>query len=324
MLEAMMTAKVGDDVFGDDPTVNELEAKAASLFGMEAALYCPSGTMTNQIAVKTHTQPGDEVIVEKTNHIYFYEAGGIAFHSGCSVRLISGDRGRISPNDILDNVNPENDHHAHTALVSIENTANRGGGSYYSIGEMTSLSSTAHDCGLKIHLDGARIFNALAELNEAPVNAGKLFDSVSFCLSKGLGCPVGSLLVSNKEFIRRARKFRKIFGGGMRQSGLLAAAGIYALDNHIERLKEDHRRAKTIGEILAQSDCVESMMPVETNIIIFKLRKEFSAEKFAAQLKAQNILCITIGKNQIRMLTHLDVDDLMMEQVIDALKKISI
>src|SRR6185436_20178876 len=186
------------------------------------------------------------------------------------------------------------------------------------------LSKTAHDCGLKIHLDGARIFNALVELNVAPTSVGSLFDSVSFCLSKGLGCPVGSLLVSNKEFIRRARKYRKIFGGGMRQAGILAAAGIYALDNHVTRLKEDHRRAKAIGEVLSPSDCVEWLMPVETNIIIFKLKDQFSAEDFAAKLKEQNILCIAIGKNQIRMVTHLDFDDVMLQQVIDALKKISI
>ena len=321
MLEAMMNAKVGDDVFGDDPTINELEAKSAALFGMEAALYCPSGTMTNQVGIKTHTQPGDEIIVERTNHIYFYEAGGPAFHSGCSVRLINGDRGRIAPPDIIDNVNPINDHHAVSKLVSIENTANRGGGSFYTLKEMADLSKTAHDCGLKIHLDGARIFNALVELNVKPIEVGKLFDSVSFCLSKGLGCPVGSLLVSDKEFIKRARKFRKIFGGGMRQAGILAAAGIYALDNHIERLKEDHRRAKAIGAVLSDSNYVEWLMPVETNIIIFKMKEQFSAEKFASQLKEQNILCIAIGKNQVRMVSHLDFDDAMLEQVIAALKK---
>lgn len=324
MLEAMVNAKVGDDVFGDDPTINELEAKSAALFGMEAALYCPSGTMTNQVALKTHTQPGDEIIVERTNHIYFYEAGGPAFHSGCSVRLINGDRGRIVPQDIIDNVNPVNDHHAFSKLVSIENTANRGGGSIYTLQEMTVLSKTAHDCGLKIHLDGARIFNALVELNVAPTSVGTLFDSVSFCLSKGLGCPVGSLLVSNKEFIKRARKYRKIFGGGMRQAGILAAAGIYALDHHVNRLKEDHRRAKAIGELLSPSDCVEWVMPVETNIVIFKLKDQFSAEQFVGKLKEQDILCIAIGKNQIRMVTHLDFDDVMLKQVMEALKKISI
>ncbi|MGB3076575.1 MAG: low-specificity L-threonine aldolase [Chitinophagales bacterium] len=320
MLEAMMQAPVGDDVFGDDPSINALEAKAATLFGMEAALYCPSGTMTNQIAVKTHTQPGDEVIIERTNHVYYYEAGGIAFHSGCSVRLINGDRGRIKPNDITDNVNPINDHSATTRLVSIENTANRGGGSYYNLEDMMTLSKTAHDAGLKIHLDGARIFNALVELNVQPVEVGKHFDSVSCCLSKGLGCPVGSLLISNKDFIKRARKYRKIFGGGMRQAGILAAAGIYALDHHINRLIEDHLRAKEIGNVLTTSAYVEWLMPVETNIIIFKLKEQYAADQFVQKLKAQEILAIPIGKNQVRMVTHLDVDDNMLQRVVDALK----
>ncbi|MBK9732724.1 MAG: low-specificity L-threonine aldolase [Chitinophagaceae bacterium] len=320
MLEAMMQAPVGDDVFGDDPSINALEAKAATLFGMEAALYCPSGTMTNQIAVKTHTQPGDEVIIERTNHVYYYEAGGIAFHSGCSVRLINGDRGRIKPNDITDNVNPINDHSATTRLVSIENTANRGGGSYYSLEEIMNLSKTAHDAGLKIHLDGARIFNALVELNVQPVEVGMHFDSVSCCLSKGLGCPVGSLLISNKDFIKRARKYRKIFGGGMRQAGILAAAGIYALDHHINRLIEDHLRAKEIGNVLTTSAYVEWLMPVETNIIIFKLKEQYAADQFVQKLKAQQILAIPIGKNQVRMVTHLDVDDNMLQRVVDALK----
>ena len=323
MLEAMMSAKLGDDVFGEDPTVNELESKGATLFGMEAALYCPSGTMTNQLAVKTHTQPGDEVIIERTNHVYFYEAGGIAFHSGCSIRLINGDRGRIKAADIRENVNPVNDHNASTRLVSIENTANRGGGSYYTLQEMVELSSTAHDLGLKIHLDGARIFNALEELRVKPLDVGKHFDSVSFCLSKGLGCPVGSLLLSNKDFIKRARKYRKVFGGGMRQAGILAAAGIYALDHHVERLKDDHRRAKVIGDALSKLNILDWMMPVETNIIIFKLKNEFPAEHFSAMLKEQGILAIAIGKNQLRMVTHLDVDDTMVEKVVQAISKIN-
>lgn len=320
MLEAMMKAKVGDDVFGEDPTINELEAKAAALFGMEAALYCPSGTMTNQIAVKTHTQPGDEVIIERTNHVYFYEAGGIAFHSGCSLRLINGDRGRMKPIDITENINPVNDHNASTRLVSIENTANRGGGSYYTLDEMISLSKSAHEGGIKIHLDGARIFNALVELNVKPLEVGKHFDSISMCLSKGLGCPVGSLLLSDKAFIKRARKYRKIFGGGMRQAGFLAAAGIYALNHHVERLKEDHRRAKVIGEVLSASNYIEWLMPVETNILIFKLKDETPADRFAAQLKEKNILCIPIGKNQVRIVTHLDFDDDMLDTVVNVLK----
>jgi threonine aldolase len=320
MREAMMNAPVGDDVFGDDPTINALQEKAAAIFGMDAALYCPSGTMTNQVAIKTHTQPGDEVIIEATNHAYFYEAGGIAFHSGCSVRLIKGDRGRILPADILDNINGPGDHSAVTKLVSIENTTNRGGGAFYTMDEMKTLSEAAHSAGIKIHLDGARIFNALIELNADPASLGKIFDSISFCLSKGLGCPVGSLIVSDKEFIRRAKKYRKIFGGGMRQAGVIAAAGIYALDHHINRLKEDHRRAKLIGEVIATRPWVEWLMPVETNIIIFKLKQDFSAEKLVAKLKEHHILCLAIGKNQVRMLTHLDVNDEMIERTIDQLK----
>jgi len=323
MRDAMMNAPVGDDVYGEDPTINALEEKAAKLFGMEAALYCPSGTMTNQISIKTHTQPGDEVIIERTNHAYYYEAGGIAFHSGCSVRLINGDRGRIRPADISENINPDNVHSASTRLVSIENTANRGGGSYYTLEEMAELSKTAHDAGLKIHLDGARIFNALVELNVNAIAVGKLFDSISFCLSKGLGCPVGSLIVSNKDFIKRARKYRKIFGGGMRQAGIIAAAGIYALDNHVERLKDDHRRAKAIGEALQKTNYIDWLMPVDTNIVIFGLKNDFSAERFSATMKEKEILCIPIGKNQVRMVTHLDIDDSMIERVVDEVKKFS-
>ncbi|MBA2423289.1 MAG: low-specificity L-threonine aldolase [Chitinophagales bacterium] len=321
MLNAMMQAKTGDDVFRDDPTIKELEAKAASLFGMEAALYCPSGTMTNQLAVKTHTQPGDEVIIEQTNHVYFYEAGGMAFHSGCSVRLIKGDRGRIKPQDILDNINPENDHHARTRLVSIENTANRGGGSYYTLSEMGALSETAHYTGLKIHLDGARIFNALVELNISPIEVGKHFDSVSFCLSKGLGCPVGSLLLSDEDFIKRARKYRKIFGGGMRQAGILAAAGIYALDNNIERLRDDHQRARTIGQVLSSKNFVEWIMPIDTNIIIFKCTEEMPANQFSTFLKEHDILAVDIGRNQVRMVTHLDIDDSKVDKVCSVLNQ---
>lgn len=323
MLDAMMSAPVGDDVFGDDPTINALEAKAAALFGMEAALFCPSGTMTNQVAVKTHTQPGDEVIIERTNHVYYYEAGGIAFNSGCSVRLITGDRGRIKPQDIDDNVNPVNDHSAFTRLVSIENTANRGGGSYYTLDEMIALSNTAHSAGLKIHLDGARIFNALVELKITPVQVGKHFDSVSFCLSKGLGCPVGSLLLSDKDFIKRARKYRKVLGGGMRQAGILAAAGIYALDHHVDRLTEDHRRAKEIGKVLSSLPYLNWLMPVETNIIIFRLKETTPADVFTQQLKAAGILAIPIGKNQVRMVTHLDIDDAMTEKTIRTLQSFS-
>ena len=322
MKSAMQNAVVGDDVFSDDPTINALEAKAAELFNKEAALFCPSGTMTNQIAIKTHTQPTDEVIIEQTNHVYYYEVGGIAFHSGASVRLISGDRGRITPDDIIRNINPNNLHHAHTSLVSIENTCNRGGGSFYTMQQMADLSKTSREYGLKIHLDGARIFNALVELHEQPNTLGQYFDSISVCLSKGLGCPVGSLLLGDHDFIKKAKRFRKVMGGGMRQAGYLAAAGIFALDNHVERLKEDHLRAKKLGEVILNHKMVESLQPVDTNILIFKLKPQYNADEFVSKLKSNEILSIPIGQNQIRFLTHLDVNDNQLEFVINSLNAI--
>ena len=324
MLSAMMNAPVGDDVFGEDPSINELEKFAADMFGKEAGIFCPTGTMTNQVAIKTHTQPMDEVIVEKTNHVYFYESGGIAYHSLSSVRLINGDRGRIKPSDIEENINPENIHHPRTKLVVIENTANRGGGSYYSLKEMKALSETARKHKLKIHLDGARIFNCLVEINVSPREVGVLFDSVSVCFSKGLGCPVGSVLLGTKDFIATARRNRKAFGGGMRQAGFLAAAGMYALHNHIERLKDDHRRARALAELLIQTGWVETIMSVDTNIIIFKLLATYSAESLVQKLKEKNIFCFAIGGNSIRMVTHLDFTDDMLMQVGEELKQISL
>jgi len=323
MKEAMFNAPLGDDVFSEDPTVNALEEKAAKMFGKDAALYCPSGTMTNQIAVKTHTQPMDEVIIEKTNHVYYYEAGGIAFNSAASVRLISGDRGRITPQDIEQNVNADNLHHARTRLVSIENTANRGGGSYYTRDEMEALSNAARKHNLRIHLDGARLFNALVETGNSTLEIGPLFDSVSICLSKGLGCPVGSVLIGDKDFIKAARKYRKVFGGGMRQAGFLAAAGIYALDSHVARLKEDHRRAKQIEATLLQLPFVERVYEVMTNILIFNLKAGYPAEQFVAELKSSGILCMAIGVNQVRMVTHLDFTDAMLDKTLSVLQRLN-
>ncbi len=320
MKEAMMNAAVGDDVFSDDPSVNALEDKSARLFGMEAALFCPTGTMTNQIAVKTHTQPAEEVIIEKTNHVYYYEGGGIAFHSGCSVRLIQGYRGQIKPEDILENVNPDNLHHPPTRLVCIENTQNRGGGSYYTLPQMQALSEAARSKGLRIHLDGARIFNALVELQEKPERLSPCFDSISFCLSKGLGCPVGSLLVGSHAFIAKARRYRKLMGGGMRQAGFLAACGLYALDHHVERLKEDHRRARSLEGAVRAMPQVESAWSADTNILIWKFKATHSAEAFASAMKALDILLIPIGGNQVRVVTHLDFTDAMLEKTTGAFK----
>ena len=322
MLQAMFEAKVGDDVFGEDPSINELEGKTAKIFGMEAGMFCPSGTMTNQVAVKTHTNPMEEVIIEKSNHVYYYEVGGIAFHSGCSIRTIDGDHGRITPQQIEENIMPKNLHAAETSLVCIENTSNRGGGAYYSLEEMIAISKVCKKHNLKLHLDGARIFNAIVAQHINPAELGKHFDSISVCLSKGLGCPVGSVLLGSKEFIGRARKIRKSFGGGMRQAGFLAAAGIYALDNHVQRLKDDHRRAKQLGDALKQLPIVDPNFSVDTNIVIFKLKPGTNADEFVKKLDAENIKCFSIGDNKVRMITHLDIDDEQLNKVLEVLKRI--
>jgi threonine aldolase len=315
MLDAMLSAKVGDDVFGDDPTVIELEKKAATLFGKEAALFCPSGTMTNQIAIKVHTQPGDEVICEEGSHVYRYEGGGIAFNSGSSVKLIKGDRGRITAEQVLECINPDDIHNARTSLVVAENTSNRGGGSCYDFNQLVKISNLCREKKLKFHLDGARLFNALAVTGEKTTEVGKIFDSVSICLSKGLGAPVGSLLIGDTAFIKQGRRVRKVFGGAMRQAGFLAAAGIYALDHHIERLKEDHQRAKIIAQLLPQCSFVKEVMPVETNIIIFKIKDGIKEVDFIEKLKTSGILVAGFGPKLIRMVTHLDFDDNLLEKL---------
>lgn len=322
MLEAMFNANVGDDVFNEDPTVNALEEKAAKLFGHEAGVFCPSGTMTNQIAIKVHTQPGDEVLCDVSAHIYNFEGGGISFNSGAQAKLIPGDRGRISAKQVEENINPVFDWLTRTRLVSIENTANRAGGSYYSLPQMREIGAVAKQHGLRYHLDGARIFNAVVEAGYSPGEIGPLFDSVSVCLSKGLGSPAGSVLLGPKEFIRQARRIRKVFGGGMRQSGFLAAAGIYALDHHVNRLKEDHARAKTIGETLQNCAYVASVLPVETNIVIFNLNEKMSAGNFVSQLASHGIKAVGFGKQAIRFVTHLDFNDEMLEKTVKALKAI--
>lgn len=322
MLDAMFSAKVGDDVFGEDPTVNALEEKAAKMFGKEAGVFCPSGTMTNQIAIKVHTQPGDEVLCDVSSHIYNFEGGGISFNSGAQAKLLQGDRGRISAQQVRDNINPSFDWLTHTSLVSIENTANRAGGSYYSLQQMKELSDVCKENNLKYHLDGARIFNAIVEAKYTTREVGRLFDSVSICLSKGLGIPAGSVLVGDKEFIRRARRVRKVFGGGMRQAGFLAAAGIYALDNHIERLKEDHARAKEIGKVLSSVSYVKDVLPVETNIVIFNLADNMTSETFVKKLSDEGIKIVGFGKQAIRFVTHLDFTDEMLEKVVKVLRSI--
>lgn len=323
MKEAMNNAPLGDDCFGEDPTVNALEAKAASMFGKEAGLFCPTGTMTNQVAIKVHTQPQHEVICDKTSHVYNYEGGGIAFNSGVSVRTVDGNRGRITAQHVIDNINPGNDNYAITSLVSLENTCNKGGGSFYRLEQIKEIHQAAKSFNLGMHLDGARIFNALTETGDSPAALGHCFDSISICLSKGLGAPVGSVLVSSKEFIRKARRVRRVMGGGMRQAGVIASAGLYALDHHIDRLKDDHRRAKAIGDAVGKLAFVEELFPVDTNIVLFRLSEQKKSEDFLRELANENIKAVPFGKQTIRMVTHLDFTDAMLEQVEKTLKKMA-
>jgi threonine aldolase len=320
MLEAMFRAEVGDDVFGEDPTINKLEALSAEIFGMEAALFCASGTMTNQIAIKCHTQPGDEVICDKLSHVYIYEGGGIAFNSGCQVKPIEGDRGRITADQVKGSINPDDLHKPVTRLVSLENTANRGGGSCYEWGDLTSIKEVCLENKLTLHLDGARVFNAIVAMKESPKDYGALFDSISVCLSKGLGAPVGSVLLGTKDFIHKARRVRKVFGGGMRQAGYLAAAGIFALQNNVERLDTDHQHAKRIAEALLKKSFTGKMMPVETNIIIFEVTGSYTARSLADFLKKYDILVIAISETQVRMVLHLDVTEEMVEDTIQVIE----
>lgn len=322
MKQAMFDAPLGDDVFVEDPSINELEVLAASMFGMEAALFCPSGTMTNQIAIKVHTQPGDEVICDYSSHIYQYEGGGIAFNAGASVQLLRGDFGRINASQVEAAINPDDVHRANTSLVSLENTCNRGGGSCYDFQEIRKIKDVCSKYGLKFHLDGARLFNAIIEKNESPVDYGKTFDSISICLSKSLGCPVGSLLLGRKDFIKKSRRIRKVFGGGMRQGGMLAAAGIYALKNNVERLREDHEHAKQIGKVLEKRDFVEEVLPVMTNIIIFQLKPPLKAADMVAKLAENGILSYAITPERVRFVLHLDITPEMVDQTISILNKI--
>ena len=322
MLAYMQAAPVGDDVFGEDPSINALEAKTASLFGMEAGLFCPSGTMTNQLAIKTHTQAGDEVICEELSHIYQYEGGGIASNSGASVKLLRGNRGRITAEQVLAAIHPDDVHKPISKLVSLENTCNRGGGACYDFSEIEAIQKVAKSNGLGLHLDGARIFNALVHKKEDPTQYGKVFDSISICLSKGLGAPVGSVLLGSTPFIKKARRWRKVFGGGMRQAGSLAAAGIYALDNHVERLKEDHAKALEIKTALLKKDFVKEIFEVETNIVIAHIEGKYNATQLAAVLKEKNILVIAMTPALIRFVVHLDITNEMLASTLETIEKL--
>ena len=324
MMVAMFNAEVGDDVFKQDPTVNELESTVAELFGMESALFFPSGTMANQTAIKLHTKPGDAVICDKYSHIYLYEGGGVSFNSGVSCTLLNGVQGKVTAEMVQAAINdPENFHYPMTTLVSLENTTNKGGGACYELSEIEKIKEVCVQNNIKLHLDGARLWNALVAKKQHPKQFGALFDSISVCLSKGLGAPVGSLLISDAATIKRAMRVRKLFGGGMRQSGFLAAAGLYALKNNMARLDDDHRRATELGEKLKTLNWIKSVQPIETNIVIFEVINSLTEAVVIEKFKQKNILIITMGQGKLRMVTHLDYKEVMHSYVLESLEKMS-
>jgi len=320
MLKAMLKAEVGDDVFKADPSVNKLEATAAKMFGKEAALFCPSGTMTNQIAINVHTQPLDEVICDHYSHVYQYETGGPAFNSGVSMNLITGKNGKITADQIEAAIKPDFDWLPRTSLVVLENTCNKGGGSYYTLKEIKPIARLCKKRNLGLHLDGARLFNALVETGESTKAVGKLFDTISICLSKGLGAPVGSLLIGNQAFIRQARRVRKVLGGGMRQAGFIAAAGHFALTKQIDRLKIDNERARKIGQVLEGLSYVKSVRPVKTNIVIFDLKLPLTADAFLKKMAKKGIAAAPFGPQTVRFVTHLDFSEKMLKKTLNVLR----
>jgi len=323
MLDAMMSAKVGDDVYKEDPSVNALEQRLADMFGMDEALFFPTGSMANQAALKLHTNPGEQVICDKYAHIYNYEGGGASFNSGISCKLIDGHRGMFTAEQAEVSINPPDFYHSPlTSLIAIENTTNKGGGACWDFGGLRQIREVANRHNLGYHLDGARLWNAFVAKGENPKQYGELFDTISVCLSKGLGCPIGSVLLGNKDLMKGAMRIRKILGGGMRQVGYLAAAGLYALDNHVERLAEDHKKAKAIGQALQKLESIKRVEPIETNIIIFELKDHIDESEFLNKLIEKNIHIIGMGSNKLRMVTHLDYTDEMHQKLLLALKEL--
>ncbi|MGM1054271.1 MAG: threonine aldolase family protein [Bacteroidota bacterium] len=324
MLQAMMSAKVGDDVYKEDPSVNELEEKLAKMFGKDEALFFPTGSMANQAAIKLHTQPAEQLICDKWAHVYNYEGGGVSFNSGVSCKLVDGDRGMITAAQVEENINPPDFYHSPlTSLVCLENTTNKGGGACYDLAEIKKVRKVCNKHNLGLHLDGARLFNALVAKNESAKDYGKLFDTISVCLSKGLGTPMGSVLIGDKELMKNAIRVRKVLGGGMRQVGFMAAAGIYALDHHVERLAIDHKRASEIGSVLKDQNYVGKVEPVETNIVIFYLQDLSNEEKFMKKLEKENIRISNMGHGKLRIVTHLDYSEEMHHRFLEVLETIS-
>ncbi|SHI52816.1 L-threonine aldolase [Mesonia phycicola] len=323
MLKAIMSAEVGDDVYKEDPTVNTLEERLANMFGKETALFFPTGSMANQAAIKLHTQPGEQLICDKWAHVYNYEGGGVSFNSGVSCKLIDGDRGMITAAQVAENINPPDFYHSPlTSLVCLENTTNKGGGACYNFEEIKKIREVCNEHKLGLHLDGARLFNALVAKNENPKQYGEVFDTISVCLSKGLGTPMGSVLIGDKEVMKNAMRVRKVLGGGMRQVGFMAAAGLYALDNHIDRLAVDHRRAKELATVLKELTFVKKVEPVETNIVIFYLNDNVNEITFLKHLEDKGVIISGMGQGKLRIVTHLDYSLEMHEKFISILKNI--
>ena len=322
MLDVMMSAQVGDDVFGEDPTVNALEEKVAKMFGKQNAVYFPSGSMANQTAIKLHTNPSEQVICDKYAHIYNYESGGVSANSGASCRLIDGNRGMFTAQQVIESINPPDYYYSQTSLVAVENTTNKGGGACWDFEELKKIRQVCDNHNLGYHLDGARIWNALVNKNETALQYGELFDTISVCLSKGLGCPIGSVLIGDEDIMKHAIRVRKLFGGNMRQVGYLAAAGLYALDNNIDRLAADHKKAKEIGVVLSQLPIIKTVELIETNIIIFELNADVDQTAFVQNLADNNIKIIGMGGGKLRMVTHLDYTDEMQERVLSLLKNL--
>jgi threonine aldolase len=322
MLDIMHKAPLGDDVFGEDPSINHFENKMAELFGMDTALFVPSGTMSNQIAIKVHTNPGEDIICDYYSHIYQYEGGGIGMNAGCSVSLIHTPLGQFSVEDVKRNIYPDDIHKPISKLVSIENTCNKGGGTTWNLDDLASIKKLCMENNLKYHLDGARLFNAIIANQHSPKDFGTLFDTISICMSKGLGAPVGSILLGSYQDIHMAKRYRKALGGGMRQAGSLAAAAEYALDHHVERLSIDHQNAHMIESTLQKLNWVKSITPVETNIIIFEPHAPFTDQLILDKLKENGILASSMGGNKVRFVTHLDIDQTMMKQLIRVLQNL--
>ena len=321
MLDAMMSAQVGDDVFKEDPTVNALEERLAKMFGKPKALFFPSGSMANQTAIKLHTNPGEQVICDKYAHIYNYEAGGVSFNSGVSCKLIDGHRGMFTAKQVVESINPSDFYYSQTSLVEVENTTNKGGGACWDFEEIKRIRTVCDDHHLGYHLDGARLWNALVAQNETPLQYGEVFDTISVCLSKGLGCPIGSVLIGDEAIMEKSIYLRKLFGGNMRQVGYLASAGMYALDHHIDRLAKDHKKAKEIGALLSELSIIAKVEPIETNIVIFELEPHVDESEFLQQLSNKNIRIIGMGSNKLRMVTHLDYSDAMHERLLEVLNE---